>query len=111
MDFNNALHLIVNNISQQITTKINNLPASKIDLMLEEYEKKRRKQVSFMRSLMDYAMGVILLLLGIALFFHEQLKIRISESFTPNMVKLLGVIFVIYGAWRIYRGFKKNYFQ
>lgn len=79
--------------------------------MLEEYEKKRRRQVSFMRALMDFAMGAIILLLGVALFIHEKLNIQISERFSPNAVKILGVVFVVYGIWRIYRGYKKNYFQ
>jgi hypothetical protein len=87
------------------------LPALKTEPMLEEYEKKRQKQVSFMRTLMDFAMGTIILLLGLALYFHEKLNIRISEQLSPNAVKILGVIFVVYGAWRIYRGVKKNYFQ
>jgi hypothetical protein len=79
--------------------------------MLEEYEKKRQKQVSFMRSMMDYVMGIIIISLGIILIFHEQFKIAINERLSPNIVKILGVIFVLYGAWRIYRGYKKNYFR
>jgi threonine/homoserine/homoserine lactone efflux protein len=87
------------------------LPALKTEFMLEEYEKKRRKQVSFMRSLMDYAMGIVIIGLGVLLFFHDKFKIEINERISPNAVKVLGVIFVLYGAWRIYRGIKKNYFQ
>jgi len=79
--------------------------------MLEEYENKRRKQLTFMRSLLDFAMGTIILLLGAILLFHEKLKIEMNERFSPNMIKVLGVIFVLYGAWRIYRGIKKIYFQ
>jgi cytochrome c biogenesis protein CcdA len=80
--------------------------------MLEEYEKKRRKQLSSMRSLMDYAMGIVILCLGIFFFFRDHLKLAINEKYPPNyMDKILGVICVLYGAWRIYRGFKKNYFQ
>jgi len=79
--------------------------------MLEEYENKRRKQLTFMRSLLDFAMGTIILLLGAILLFHEKLKIEMNERFSPNMIKVLGAIFVLYGAWRIYRGIKKIYFQ
>ena len=79
--------------------------------MLEEYEKKRRKQVSFMRSLMDFAMGIVIIFLGVLLFFHDKFKLEINERLSPNIVKVLGVIFVLYGAWRVYRGYKKNYFQ
>ena len=87
------------------------MPVLKTEFMLEEYEKKRRRQVSFMRSFMDYTMGVLLIGLGIVLFFHDKMKIGINERISPGAVKLLGVIFVLYGAWRIYRGYKKNYFQ
>ena len=87
------------------------MPALKIEPMLEEYENKKRKQVSTMRSLMDYARGIFFMGLGVLLFFHEKFRIRINESFPANAVKALGVIFVLYGAWRIYRGYKKNYFQ
>jgi cytochrome c biogenesis protein CcdA len=87
------------------------LPVLKTEFMREEYEKKSRKQVSLMRSLMDYAMGIVIIFLGALLFFHDKLKIGINERLSPNMVKVLGVIFVLYGAWRIYRGYKKNYFQ
>ena len=85
--------------------------ALKIGFMLEEYEKKRRRQVSVMRSLMDYTMGIVIICLGALLFFHDKLKIPITDRLSPNVVKLLGVIFALYGVWRIYRGYKKNYFQ
>ncbi len=79
--------------------------------MLEEYERKRQKQVSFMRSMLDYVMGVVMIGLGCLLFFHDKLKIPIREELSPKVVKTLGVIVVLYGAWRLYKGFKKNYFQ
>ena len=83
----------------------------KTGFMLEEYENKRRRQVSFMRSLMDYSMGIVIICLGGLLFFHDKFKLQITDRLTPNVVKILGVVFALYGAWRIYRGYKKNYFQ
>ena len=81
-------------------------------LMLEEYEKKRQKQVSSVRSLMDYAMGIVIFLLGIFFMFRDQFQMNFNERFPPNyMDKILGGIFILYGAWRIYRGYKKNYFK
>lgn len=80
--------------------------------MLEEYEKKKRKQVSSMRSVMDYAMGVVIICLGLFFFFRDKYKLELNESYPPDyMDKILGVICVLYGAWRIYRGYKKKYFQ
>jgi len=64
-----------------------------------------------MRSILDYGMGILMIGLGTLFFFHDKLKIQINERITPGAVKILGVIFVLYGAWRIYKGFKKNYFQ
>jgi hypothetical protein len=87
------------------------LPVLKTEFMLEEYEKKRRKQVSSMRSLMDYARGIFFTGLGALLFFHDKFKISINESIPTGAVKAFGVIFVLYGVWRIYCGYKKNYFQ
>jgi len=34
------------------------------------------------------------------------------EKFPPDDIdKILGVICIIYGSWRIYRGYQKNYFK
>jgi hypothetical protein len=80
--------------------------------MLEEYEKKRKKQVSSMRSIMDYAMGIIIVLLGVVFFFRDRFKLELNDNYPPNYLdKVFGIICVLYGAWRIYRGYKKNYFK
>ncbi len=81
--------------------------------MFEEYENKKRKQVSSMKSLMDYGMGILILLLGMFFFFRGKLgSIELNEKFPPdNIDKLFGAFCLIYGAWRIYRGYKKNYFK
>ena len=80
--------------------------------MFEEYEKRKRKQVSFMRSLLDYGMGALILCAGAFFFFRSKFDIPINKSFPPNDIdKIFGVICLIYGAWRIYRGYQKNYFR
>jgi hypothetical protein len=82
--------------------------------MFEEYEKKKRKQISGMRSLLDYGMGLIILLLG--LFFLLRMNfgnLAINERLgKPDVLeKVFGGFCLLYGAWRIYRGYKKNYFR
>lgn len=79
--------------------------------MIEEYEKKKRKRTASMKSLLDYGMGIIILIGGLFFLFRGKLHISFNESFPPNsMDKIFGAICVLYGAWRIYRGYKKNYF-
>lgn len=79
--------------------------------MFEDYEKKKKKQVTLMRSLLDYGMGLVILLLGLFFFFRDKMNISFNESFPPNTIdKIFGVVCMIYGAWRLYRGYKKNYF-
>jgi hypothetical protein len=82
--------------------------------MFEEYEQKKRKQVSQMRSLMDYGMGFLILLLGLFFLFRMELgdfplNRRLGK---PDVLeKIFGGVCVLYAAWRIYRGYKKNYFR
>jgi len=65
-----------------------------------------------MWSIRDYAAGIVIVLLGVVFFFRGYFKIELNERFPPNyMDKVFGVICLLYGAWRIYRGYKKNYFK
>jgi threonine/homoserine/homoserine lactone efflux protein len=79
--------------------------------MFEEYEKRKRRQITFMRSLMDYGMGVIFLLVGFFILFNEKFNFRLSTKIDPLLEKAFGGMCLLYGAWRIYRGYQKNYFK
>lgn len=80
--------------------------------MFEEYESKKRKQISFMKSLLDYGMGFMILLAGVFFFFRDMFHFSFNEKFPPNDIdKIFGVICMLYGCWRLYRGYKKNYFK
>ncbi len=81
-------------------------------MMFEEYEQKKRKQISFMKSLLDYGMGLMILLAGLFFFLRSKFDISFNQRFPPNDIdKIFGVICIIYGCWRLYRGYKKNYFR
>lgn len=80
--------------------------------MFEEYEKRKRKQVSLMRSVLDYGMGILILALGLFFFFRNKFDIPFNEKFPPNEIdKIFGAVCILYGGWRIYRGYKKKYFK
>ena len=78
--------------------------------MVEEYENQRRKQLSQMRTITNDGMGVVFLCAGIFFFVYEKLGIEIGRK-ASGLDIIIGVLFVAYGAWRIYRGYKKNYFR
>ncbi len=81
--------------------------------MLEDYEREKRKRTASMKSIMDYGMGFVILIIGLFFFLREYFgKISLNEKFPPDSIdKLFGGFCIIYGGWRIYRGFKKKYFK
>lgn len=82
--------------------------------ILDEYEKKRRKQVAQMRSLMDYGMGLLILGVGLFFLFRGQLgdfPLNDKLGKPDSLEKFFGGLCLLYGTWRIYRGYKKNYFR
>lgn len=73
--------------------------------MLEEFEEQQRKRTTRVRSIMDFTMGSLLVIAGILL-----LVFKVGNLDDINR-KGLGILFILYGIWRIYRGYKKNYFR
>jgi hypothetical protein len=73
--------------------------------MIEEFQEQQRKKTVRIRSFMDFTMGGLLVLAGTGLLIY-----KVGNLDDINR-KGLGVLFVLYGLWRIYRGYKKNYFK
>ena len=78
---------------------------------MEEYEKNRRSQIATRRSIMDYGMGVVFFGLGIAFLLNEKMNLFILGREPSKLDYLIGTLFTLYGIWRFYRGYKKNYFR
>jgi hypothetical protein len=96
----------------RLREKFDKLPILKTSGMVEEYEQKRRKQVAGMRSILDYGIGVAIVTAGAFLFFRSMFNLEFNERFPPNIYdKLFGALCMLYGCWRMYRGYKKNYFK
>lgn len=80
--------------------------------MAYDYEDKKKKQISSMRAITDYGMGIFFSILGLVFLFHEQLGIDFSRFSKTSFIDVVfGIISLLYGLWRIYRGYKKNYFK
>ncbi len=84
-------------------------------MALEEFEKEelseRDKGYVRMRSLMDYGMGVLWSAMGGFLIFVNQFNTGLELRYDASTLRVFGSICLVYGLFRIYRGFKKNYLR
>ncbi|MEO9020667.1 MAG: hypothetical protein ABI237_13610 [Ginsengibacter sp.] len=82
-------------------------------MSLEEFENtpdKKTKRYVLMRSITDFGMGIIYLGVGILILFAKQFKFS-SDFAMGGLAKGFAVLVIIYGSWRLYRGFQKKYFR
>lgn len=77
--------------------------------MNEDAEKRQNRYFS-MRSLMDYVMGTIYLCLAFVFAFPEKFSIS-GFALLPEKGLRYGfsALIALYGLWRFYRGYRKNY--
>ena len=84
-------------------------------MSLEEFEKKnlseRDKGLIRMRSIMDYGMGVLWFGMGIFMIFIKKFNTGIEARFDDFTMYAFGGICILYGSFRIYRGYRKNYLK
>lgn len=73
-------------------------------------EDKRQKAYSNRRAVMDYGMGLIYTAMGAFFLFSDQLGIELEFPTKPFSYIFAGLC-LLYGGFRIYRGYKKNYFR
>lgn len=79
--------------------------------MIEEYEEKRRRQVSRMRSTMDTVMGILFILVGIYFIVYDEMGWNVFNRDPSSIDYAIASLFILYGGWRLYRGYKKDYFR
>lgn len=84
-------------------------------MALEEFEKEemneRDKGYLRMRSIMDYGMGLLWMAMGVFMFFIKRFNTDLAEKYGDSTFKIFGAVCIIYGLFRIYRGYKKKYFR
>ncbi len=82
-------------------------------MSLEEFENtpdQKTRRYILMRSITDFGMGFIYLAVGVIILFAKQL--HFYSDFTMSVpAKIFAVLAIVYGSWRVYRGFRKNYFK
>jgi hypothetical protein len=70
---------------------------------------RRKKGYVLMRTIMDYGMGIIIF--GFGIFFLLAPRMGIGFQIDDFYRYCFGGLCIIYGGWRVYRGYKKNYFH
>lgn len=84
-------------------------------MALEEFEKEqlseRDRGFIRMRSWMDYGMGLMWTAMGVFLIFIKYFNTGLEARFDDPTMKAFGGVCIIYGLFRIYRGYKKNYLR
>lgn len=84
-------------------------------MALEEFEKdeqtERRKGLVRMKSIMDYGMGLLWMAMGIFIVFIKKFNTGLETRLDDPVMKGFGVVCIVYGLFRLYRGYKKNYFS
>lgn len=83
-------------------------------MALEEFEKEemsvKNKGFARMKSIMDVGMGLLWMGMGIFLVFIKKFNTGLEARFDDPVMKVFGGVCIVYGIFRIYRGYKKNYF-
>ena len=77
--------------------------------MENEAPDRRKQQYALRRAILDYGMGGIIFGFGVFLLVAPKLgyDFGIDNFFRYSFSGL----WLLYGGWRIYRGYKKNYFR
>jgi len=81
----------------------------------DEYEKdrmsERHRGLSQMRTISNYGWGIFIFIVGLAFMFPTSFTEKFISERDPVLIKIFAVLCWIYGGFRIYRGYKKNYFK
>ena len=77
--------------------------------MENNFRDKQRKSYDSMRTVYNITMGVIILGIGLLCYYLiDKLGMNLSID-NPLMLYAFSGLCIIYGAFRLYRGIKKNY--
>lgn len=77
--------------------------------MTDDFEEKKKKYYVNRRAIMDYGMGLIIG--GFGVFFALSDKLGFSFGIDPFFRYFFAGLCLLYGGFRVYRGYKKNYFR
>ena len=60
---------------------------------------------------MDWGMGILWIGMGAFLIFIEKFNTGLEARFDDPVMKAFGGVCILYGGFRVYRGYRKNYLK
>jgi hypothetical protein len=76
--------------------------------MENEAPDRRTKSYILRRAIMDCGMGI--LIFGLGIFFLLAPKFGVNFNIDTSYRYFFAGLCMVYGGWRVYRGYKKKYF-
>jgi len=79
---------------------------------MEDFERKRERQTARFHSILHFTMGLLITGAGVAFLLAKKYQYGMF-GIEPNddRMKILGALFLLYGLWRLYRGYKLARYQ
>lgn len=78
-------------------------------MSIDNSEQRTRRYAS-MRSIKDYGMGVLIVLVAFIVLFPSRFGLEMND-FDDLLRYMFAGLCILYGSFRIYRGYKKAYFK
>lgn len=60
------------------------------------------------RKVVDYVVGILIVLVGFFFLLNETLKLSVGLMRPTAFDQVFGILCILYGIWRIYRGYKRE---
>jgi hypothetical protein len=77
--------------------------------MESDYRDKQRKSYTTFRTVYDITISILLLGMAALMLFASKFKIDFLMMYDASFRYMFGGLCLLYGAFRLYRGLKKNY--
>ena len=77
--------------------------------MENDYRDKQRKSYNLMRTVYNITMGIIIIGIGVVMLFNDKIGLNLFETADPIIIYAFSGLCILYGAFRLYRGIRKNY--
>jgi hypothetical protein len=81
--------------------------------MSNDYKERRQQSFSRLRMIYNISMGILVLAMAVVMLFGDRLGNDAIEQFIspidPVLRYLFGGLCLLYGAFRLYRGIKREY--